>query len=169
MASWVDALPAIGGFLGGPAGGLVGSGIEWLAGKFGASDKTVEGIKQTLSGMTAEQLLDAKKLDIDFQKFCMDNDIKLQMAQIAVNTEEAKNADPFTSRWRPFIGWICGVAMAYVAIVEPIARFFAQVVFGYAGAFPVIDTNLTMQVLVGLLGLSSLRTVERVKGSLDAK
>ena len=162
--AWTDALPAIGGFLQGPAGMLVGSAIEWLAEKFGASEKTVEGIKQTLSGMTSDQLLEAKKLDIDFQKFCLDNNIKLQLAQIAVNTEEAKSSDAFTSRWRPFIGWICGIAMAYVAIVEPVARFVAQVLFGYTGAFPEIDTNLTMQVLVGLLGLSGLRSVDKKNG-----
>lgn len=162
--AWTEALPAIGSFLGGPAGGLVGSGIEWLAEKLGASEKTVEGIKQTLSGMTSEQLLEAKRIDIDFQKFCLDNNIKLQLAQIAVNVEEAKSGDAFTSRWRPFIGWTCGIAMAYVAIVEPIARFVAQVMFGYTGAFPEIDTNLTMQVLVGLLGLSSLRSVDKKNG-----
>jgi len=165
MADWTAVLPAIGSFLGGPAGGLVGSGIEWLAGKFGASDKTVEGIKQTLSGMTSEQLLKAKELDIEFQKFCLDNDIKLQLAQISVNLEEAKSADAFTSRWRPFIGWVCGVAFAYVALVEPILRFVAQVVFKYTGEFPVIDTMLTLQVLGGLLGLGAMRSFDKVKGA----
>lgn len=163
--SWTEALPAIGSFLGGPAGMLVGSGVEWLASKFGASDKTVEGIKQTLAGMKPEDLLAAKKLDIEFQQFCMDNAIKLQMAQVAVNTEEAKSTSMFVAGWRPFIGWICGLALAYVAIVEPIVRFIAQVGYSYSGAFPLIDTNLTMQVLLGLLGLGGLRSLEKVKGA----
>lgn len=164
MADWTAVLPAIGTFLGGPAGGLVGAGVEWLAGKLGASDKTVDGIKQTLSGMSAEQLLKAKELDIEFQKFCLDNGIKLQLAQIGVNLEEAKSSDPFTSRWRPFIGWACGVAFAYMALVEPVLRFVAVVAFGYAGEFPAIDTMLTLQVLGGLLGLGAMRSVEKVKG-----
>ncbi len=162
--AWTDALPAIGSFLGGPAGMLVGSGVEWLAGKFGASDKTVEGIKQTLSGMTAEQLLDAKKLDIEFQKFCLDNDIKLQLAQINVNAEEAKSSNWLVSGSRPAIMWICAFALAYAAILEPVARFISQVWFGYSGTFPVIDTNITMQILFGCLGLGAYRTVEKVKG-----
>lgn len=162
--TWLQVLPAIGSFLGGPAGGLVGAGVEWIASKFGASDKTVEGIKQTLAGLTPEQLLEAKKIDIEFQKFCMDNSIKLQLAQIAVNQEEAKSLDPFTSRWRPFIGWICGVALAYATIIEPVFRFFATVAFDYKGTFPVIDSNLTLQVLLGLLGLGALRTYEKTKG-----
>lgn len=163
--NWTESLPAIGSFLGGPAGLLVGSGIEWLASKLGASDKTVEGIKQTLAGMKPEDLLAAKKLDIEFQQFCLDNGIKLQLAQIAVNQEEAKSASLFVAGWRPFIGWTCGVALAYVAIIEPIVRFIAQVGAGYAGSFPAIDTNLTLQVLGGLLGLGALRSLEKVKGA----
>lgn len=163
--AWTDALPAIGSFLGGPAGGLVGSGIEWLAEKFGASDKTVEGIKQTLAGMKPEDLLEAKKIDIEFQKFCLDNNIKLQLAQIAVNQEEAKSASFFVAGWRPFIGWVCGVSLAYVSLVEPIARFLATVLFKYAGTFPVIDTTLTMQILLGLLGLGAMRSFDKKNGS----
>lgn len=163
--AWTDALPAIGSFLGGPAGGLVGSGIEWLAEKFGASDKTVEGIKQTLAGMTPEDLLKAKQIDIEFQKFCLDNNIKLQLAQLAVNTEEAKSASFFVAGWRPFTGWVCGVSLAYVSLVEPLARFLATVAFKYAGPFPVIDTTLTMQILLGMLGIAGLRSLDKRNGT----
>lgn len=162
--SWTEALPAIGSYLGGPAGGLVGSGIEWIAEKLGASDKTVEGIKQTLAGMKPEDLLAAKKLDIEFQQFCMENGIKLQLAQIAVNQEEAKSADPFTSRARPAAIWVGVAGLGYAAIIEPILRFLAVVVFGYSGAFPQIDSNLTLQVLGGLLGLSALRSYDKKNG-----
>lgn len=161
--SWVDALPAIGSFLAGPAGSLAGAGIAWLADKFGASEKTVEGIKQTISGMSADQLLKAKELDIEFQKFCLDNSIKLDLAQIKVNEEQAKSTNWFVAGPRPFIMWTCGVAFAYATILEPLMRFIATVIFAYTGAFPVIDTNLTMQVLLGLLGLGYLRTREKEK------
>lgn len=159
----LDALPAIGTFLAGPAGGLAASGVQWLAEKLGASEATVDGIKQTLSGMKPEQLLEAKKIDIEFQKFCMENGIKLQLAQIAVNAEEAKSSSFFVAGWRPFIGWTCGVALAYVSLLEPIARFVATMA-GHKGEFPVIDTTITMQVLLGLLGLGALRTVEKRDG-----
>lgn len=85
-------------------------------------------------------------------------------AQIAVNQEEAKSTNLFIAGGRPFIIWACGFAMAYVSIIEPIARFVAAVGFHYVGAFPVIDTTITMQVLLGLLGLGSMRSVEKIKG-----
>ena len=161
--SWTDALPAIGTFLGGPAGGLAGSAVEWLAEKFGASDKTIEGIKQTLSGMNPDQLLQAKQIDIDFQKFCLDNGIKLQLAQIAVNQEEAKSESMFVSGGRPACIWIGAFGLAYASIIEPLMRFVAQVMCGYTGQFPAIDTNVLMQVLLGLLGLGAMRSYDKIK------
>lgn len=86
------------------------------------------------------------------------------MAQIAVNTEEAKNANLFVSGWRPFVGWIGGLGLAYVAILEPLARFLAVVYFKYDGGFPEIDTTISLQVLLGMLGLGGLRSLEKVKG-----
>lgn len=161
----LDALPAIGTFLAGPAGGLAASGVQWLAEKFGASEATVDGIKQTLAGMTPVQLLEAKKIDIEFQKFCMENGIKLQLAQLAVNVEEAKSLDPFTSRARPAAIWVGVAGLAYAGVVEPVLRFVATVAFGYTGLFPEIDSNLTLQVLGGLLGLSALRSYDKKNGA----
>jgi hypothetical protein len=89
----------------------------------------------------------------------------LARLQIQVNLEEAKSTSLFIAGWRPFIGWSCGFALAYVSILEPVARFAASVFFAYAGAFPVIDTTITLQVLLGLLGLGGLRSLEKVKGA----
>jgi len=88
----------------------------------------------------------------------------LQTAQIKVNEESAKNASVFVSGARPFILWGCGFAMLYAALFEPMMRFVAVVCFAYAGNFPALDTTLTTQVLLGLLGLGTLRTVDKIKG-----
>ena len=87
----------------------------------------------------------------------------LAKLQIQTNIEEAKSTNWFVAGARPFIMWTCGVALAYVSVVEPISRFAAKVWFGYSGEFPIIDTNLTMQILMGILGLGAYRTVEKVK------
>jgi len=107
----------------------------------------------------------AKEIDIEFQKFCLENEIKLQLGQIAINTEEAKSSSLFVAGWRPAIGWTCGASLAYSAILEPVLRFVAQVMFKYAGAFPVIDTNLTLQILMGMLGLVTARSFDKLKGT----
>ena len=105
----------------------------------------------------------AEKAKLEFAAVQQSQEFQLALQQIIVNVEEAKHPSIFVSGWRPFVGWVCGVALAYVALLEPLARFVATVTFGYVGVFPVIDTNLTMQVLLGILGLGGLRTWEKQK------
>lgn len=85
-------------------------------------------------------------------------------AQTDINKIEAGNQNLWVSGARPFIMWICGVAFAYAALIEPIMRFIATVCFKYYGQFPSIDTNLTLQVLFCLLGLGTMRSYEKTKG-----
>lgn len=70
----------------------------------------------------------------------------------------------FSSGWRPFVGWMCGLAFAYATIVEPALRFAAAVWLDYQKPFPAIDTLLTMQALLAVLGLGALRTYEKKSG-----
>ena len=91
-------------------------------------------------------------------------DTDLAKLQIQTNIAEA-SGNWFTAGWRPCIGWVCGAGLAYAALIEPFARFIAKVWFGYTGEFPVIDTTLTMQILMGMLGLGAMRSVEKIKGS----
>lgn len=91
-------------------------------------------------------------------------DTDLAKAQIGVDTEEAKSINWFVAGARPFILWTCGVGLLYAALGEPLARFIATVGFHYTGAFPVLNTDITLQLLFGLLGLGGYRTVEKLKG-----
>lgn len=115
-------------------------------------------------GKVAEHFVTTDKekmaLELESRKIDQQN----AMAQIDVNKMEAQSASVFVSGWRPFVGWVCGFALLYVAILDPVARFTAQVIFEYMGKFPEIDTTITMQVLFGLLGLGGMRTYEKAKG-----
>jgi len=149
--------PTLATALGGP---LAGAAVSFLSSKLGIDPAVVQ---QTVAGMTADQLVQMKQMDLDFHKFMAENGIKLDLAQIEVNKQEATSLSLFVAGGRPFILWICGIAFAYATILEPLARFVAQVAFGYSGQFPVIDTTITMQVLLGLLGLSGMRSWEKGK------
>ena len=86
------------------------------------------------------------------------------MAQVDVNKSEAQHRSIFVAGWRPFVGWICGIALAYHFVVSPITIFVA----GWAGAelpeLPAFDMDSLMTVLLGMLGLGGLRTYEKTKG-----
>ena len=160
---WLSSVaPVIATALGGP---LAGAAAQFIAGKLGVSDTTIEAMQRTLSGMSGADLVRLKEIDADLRKFFAANGIQLELAQIEVNREEAKSTNWFVAGWRRAVGWTGAAALAYAAIGEPLARFIAQVLFDYAGVFPQIDTTITMQVLFGLLGLGAFRSIEKVKHS----
>ena len=86
------------------------------------------------------------------------------MAQVEVNKAEAGHRSIFVAGWRPFIGWTCGVALAYHFIFAPLIVFGAP----WAGAtipdLPVFDMDSLMTVLLGMLGLGGMRSFEKAKG-----
>ena len=96
-------------------------------------------------------------------KLQQDGDLAAIVGQMDINKIEAGSGSVFVSGWRPFCGWICGFGLAYVSIIEPIARLLATLI-GYTGIFPAIDTTLTMQVLLGMLGMGGLRSLDKIKG-----
>jgi hypothetical protein len=85
------------------------------------------------------------------------------LAQSQTNTAEASNPNIFVAGWRPFVGWVCGVGVAYSFIVEPLMEFLAKL-DGYTGAFPALDTSNLMTLMMGMLGLGYLRTKEKING-----
>ena len=106
----------------------------------------------------------AQKAKDEFTAVAQGQEFQLALAQIAVNAEEAKSSSLWVSGWRPCVGWVGAVGFGYAVMLEPIMRFVAQVALGYAGEFPEIDFDILLTTLGGLLGLGTLRTVEKFKG-----
>ena len=101
---------------------------------------------------------------LELLKMQQNGDLQVMASQMEINKIEAQNPSLFVSGWRPFIGWVCGISLTYAAIIEPVSRFLAKVAFNYLGEFPVIDTTLTLQILLGLLGLAGMRSWEKKEG-----
>ena len=111
----------------------------------------------------AEAKLRAAELAQKGELAVLDAEVKLALGQLGINQEEAKNPSLWVSGWRPAVGWTGAAGLAYAAILEPLARFVATVA-GYHGAFPELDTTITMQILFAILGVGGLRTFEKSKG-----
>ena len=86
------------------------------------------------------------------------------LAQIEVNKTEAASRNPFVAGWRPFIGWTCGIALAWHFVLAPFLMFVAAWVGFDVPRLPVFDMDNLMTVLLGMLGLGGLRSFEKVKG-----
>lgn len=86
------------------------------------------------------------------------------LAQIEVNKAEAASRNVFVAGWRPFIGWTCGVALAWHFVLAPFVLFAAGWARVELPELPAFDMDNLMTVLLGMLGLGGLRTWEKTKG-----
>jgi len=86
---------------------------------------------------------------------------QIDLAQIAVNREEAKG-NWFQASWRPATGWCCVLALFWTYIGMPIAQFVLAHT-GHLIDLPSLDMSQMMPILLGLLGLGAYRSYERVK------
>ena len=112
----------------------------------------------------AQAVLELEKLHAAGDSEQLSAQVQMVLAQCEVNKIEAASTSIFVAGWRPFIGWVCGTALAYDFIIEPLLRFVAGVMCHYSGTFPTINTDALSTVLMGMLGLGAMRTIEKVKG-----
>ena len=111
----------------------------------------------------AQIALELEKLRQAGEFKAIDAEIAAMQMQTDVNRVEAASADPFTSRWRPFIGWICGSALAWHYIGSPLLGW-ALLMSGETTPMPTVDLGDLIVILLGMLGRGGLRTAEKFKG-----
>jgi Holin of 3TMs, for gene-transfer release len=85
--------------------------------------------------------------------------------QLEVNAEEAKNSSLFVSGWRPGVAWVCVAAFTWAYVLQPVVTFTAAAVGHPIAYLPSLNMGDMMPVLLGLLGLGTLRTIEKKNGT----
>jgi len=101
---------------------------------------------------------DKAKLQIELMRV----EHEVDTAQIRVNTQEAMHPNWKVAGWRPYIGWVCGTALLYQTLLQPMLNWGMNAAnVGFVP--PVLDTTLLTTVLLGMLGLGSIRAYEKVK------
>jgi hypothetical protein len=81
-----------------------------------------------------------------------------QLAQVELNKIEAAHRSVFVAGWRPFIGWVCGASLAFPFLINPCIQWYT----GQPG--PDMPTEALISLVMSLLGMSTLRTFEKVRG-----
>lgn len=103
------------------------------------------------------------KAAAEAQNKLLDADAAIIAAQNATNLEEAASESIFVSGWRPAVGWICGIALAWQVILQPFLSFGVNL-FGYHPILPTVDSSFISLLLIPMLGLGAARTVEKIQG-----
>lgn len=97
-------------------------------------------------------------------------DASLIAGQQEINKVEAQHASVFVAGWRPAIGWVGVAALTYQFLLYPLLTWLwtylqAQ---GWIDATiktpPLLDVEALWVLLAGILGISSSRTFEKVRG-----
>ena len=87
-----------------------------------------------------------------------------------INELEAQHKSVFVAGWRPAAGWVCVAGLAYAGLVQPFLAWIVTVAALFwdkadqIPALPVVDTDTLYNLLIGLLGLGSMRLWEKTKG-----
>ena len=139
-----------------------------ISGLFSAAESLIERFFPDPEKKAAAQLeLLKMQQNGDLAKLASETD--LAKLQIQVNIEEAKSTNWLVAGWRPCCGWVCAAAFAYSYVLLPTLQFFVFT-FGTTtmveqlALAPALELSEMMPVLLGMLGLSGLRTTERIKG-----
>ena len=89
---------------------------------------------------------------------------ELAKGQLEINKAEAASGSVFKGGWRPFIGWVCGVAFAYHFVLQPFIVFGVTAFGVEIPELPSFDMGSLMTVMMGMLGLGGLRSYEKKQG-----
>ena len=94
----------------------------------------------------------------------LDADLQLMLAQAEINKIEAASPSLFKSGWRPFVGWVCGSGFAYMLVVRPLLPWLVTTLGGHAPDMPAVDIGVLTTTLGAILGVGTMRTIEKRAG-----
>ena len=126
--------------------------------RLGGSGGALKTISKVVEKMVAsdEARLDKKILMQRIQQ-------KLAEKQLDVNAKEAGHRSIFVAGWRPFIGWIGGLALMFEFILSPCIEWYSK----FAGlnlTAPEIQTGPLLAIVTSMLGVAGMRSFEKAKG-----
>jgi len=107
------------------------------------------------------------ELEIAIQQAELNAEVALKQAQLEVDKVEAASGDKFASRWRPAAGWLGVIGLAYSVIFYPLLTW-ASLNFAWKTP-PPLNTEVLVTLLMGMLGLGSMRTYEKTQGTNGKK
>jgi hypothetical protein len=99
---------------------------------------------------------EANRLANEIATLAERNAHEINLGQIGVNQVEAAHKSLFVAGWRPFIGWVCGLGLAFNSIGYPLLEIWYEM--------PDVNVELLYPVMMGMLGMGALRSYEKRNG-----
>ena len=116
--------------------------------------------KDIRSAITGELSPEAKA---ELEKKTLELEAMLADGQMKINLVEAQSGSLFVAGARPAAMWVCVIGLAYSFLVQPVLSWLS-VNFGIISP-PMIDSNTLLTLIMGMLGLGTMRTFEKMKNA----
>lgn len=159
------AAPMIATALGGPvAGRLTGLAVQLLTGALDLPANTPpEAVAQAVQAATPDQVDRVAEAEATFRLRAAELAAQAFAGQVEVDKVEAASGSLFVAGWRPALGWILDAGLAWGLVVQPVVFGLVRLLHPDVVA-PVLDLSVIVPLVVGMLGLGSFRTIEKLRG-----
>ena len=81
------------------------------------------------------------------------------LAQTEINKVQAGHKSTFVAGARPFLMWVCGFGLLFAFLINPLIEWILP-----ERGSPELPLDAMMELTIAMLGLATLRTVEKLKG-----
>lgn len=132
----------------------------------------IPGLGQLISGIAngADELFtsDEERLKLAIEDKRIDAD--LLKGQMGVNAVEATHRSVFVAGWRPAIGWIGAIALAYQFVLYPLLGWAwvilkaNSIIPADLSVPPVLPTDALYSIVLGMLGIGGMRSLDKRAG-----
>jgi hypothetical protein len=136
--------------------------MSWLTNLLGAGD-VVRAVGDSLDKLFTsdderlEKRLEIVKAERDFSLSALTLLEKSDEKQADVNIEEIRTGSFFMAGWRPAIGWIGVIALAYQFVVYPFLLWFSK------DPPPALDAGVLFSMVTGMLGIGAMRSFDKMQ------
>lgn len=138
--------------------------------KLGDVGGVITSLREAITGEKITDPAELARIELELQNL----ELKMNEGQIAINKIEASSGNLFIAGWRPFIGWVCGFAIAYAFVGQPILEWMVNIFevtqtytnengvsFEVPLTAPDIDNETLFELVIAMLGMATLRTYEK--------
>jgi|TARA_R100001126_G_C4766397_1_gene120257 hypothetical protein len=118
----------------------------------------IEKLIEPVSGLLGKVIKDkdqAAKLAHEIATMGEKHAQEVALQQIEILKLDAKG-NWFQSSWRPLAGYVCVLGLAINFLIAPICA-------GFGISIPQADTSVMMPLLLGMLGIGSMRSYDKLK------
>lgn len=115
--------------------------------------------REAITGKKIEDPMQQAKMILALDQIEAD----MKKSQLIVNAKEAEHKSIFVAGWRPFIGWMGGIALGYNFILQPLL-YVILASNNIIIEMPTLDISTLMTLVTGMLGFGAMRSWDKIKG-----